>query len=268
MHVLKFRTAIQELWFIKRLGPLPNWSVGCPNAALGYQGDPLQNPNIAHYAAKAQGFAAALAPSGLTTFWVWNEPNIRGIINPGENSPQQTSALAPEVFGAMLYKTARALKSGGVTTVYTGSLSMLSGTDPTGPFGAQYLDKMYVYLNGYGVTAPYPWDAWSLNVEGYPDDNFLKVVKIVLAQKQVQYSDGAPFIIGEWGVSDANYNFPSAQATYQALRANFSTMYFYIHPLDPGMGFGASRWSADTGQFVTTTALVWYAGLQVLYQNP
>jgi len=127
---------------------------------------------------------------------------------------------------------------------------------------------MYQYLRNNGGKPPYPWDAWSLNIDGYPDDNVLKIVKIVLAEKQVKYSDGAPFIIGEWGVSDANYNFPSAQVAYQALRANFSTMYFYIHPLDPGTDYGASSWSAGTGQFVTTGPEVWCAGLPILYQNP
>lgn len=46
----------------------------CPNHALGLNGDPLLNRYIQHYASRAGAFASAMQSYGLTTFWLWNEP--------------------------------------------------------------------------------------------------------------------------------------------------------------------------------------------------
>jgi len=88
----------------------------CPNAALGKNGDLLLNDYIDDYRFRAQDFVTALAPKGLTTYWVWNEPNLDGNIAQGVNCPPgngyQAASLSPQNFGALLVKGAQAIQAG------------------------------------------------------------------------------------------------------------------------------------------------------------
>ncbi|GAC1433629.1 MAG: hypothetical protein NVSMB65_07530 [Chloroflexota bacterium] len=249
----------------------------CPNDVLGFQGNPLLNAYINDFSFRAENFAANLAPHGLNTYWVWNEPNINGRISSGSNCPPGSTAvptaLAPANFAAMLYQGCTRIKAGGGpgTKVYAGALSMLYPGKPlnNGHFDL-YMDAVYAYLTGHGVRAPFPWDALSLNMEGlWPaSSHYAAQVKQALQAVQRKYHDTSPIIVSEWGVKAryATQVSPNATDTYNDLRTSFATMYFFEHGTDPD-GYGATTWGAPNQQITPTGQTPWYSVLQSLYQT-
>ena len=263
----------------------------CPNAPLVKNNNPLLNDYIDDWSFRAADFAGQLASHGLTTYWVWNEPNLDGSIGTGANCPAgdpHASALSPQNFAAMLYQGCTRIKSTvSQATTYAGSLSVLPGTDPNGPYVAGYLDAMYQYLNLNLVYGPYPWDALSLNMETYPDSGFIASVITAIQGKQRQYGDTndgtssgtpKPLLIGEWGIQ--NYPPPNhvafdanqAHATYDALRMAFPmAMYFFQHPAEvqqDAQDYGARDWNIQSGQYVPASKLLWWDVLSSSYQTP
>lgn len=111
----------------------PELNMLCPNGALGEGGNDLLNAYIDDFTLRAEDFARNLAGHNLTTFWVWNEPNVHQV-NTGDNCPPPAgnTDLSPQVFGAMLVQGCTRIKAGaqqaGYTAVtYAGSLSVLEG---------------------------------------------------------------------------------------------------------------------------------------------
>lgn len=80
----------------------PNIQGSCPNAALEL--GPLNNDYINDFTLRAEDFASNLASHHLTTYWVWNEPNLQGQIGTGQNCRPSDPSLSPQVFGALLYQ--------------------------------------------------------------------------------------------------------------------------------------------------------------------
>lgn len=257
-----------------------NFVGSCPNDPLGYQGNPLLNAYINDWSFRAENFAAQLASHGLTTYWVWNEPNLDALINPGDNCPPSSphpEALSPQVYAAMIYQGCTRIKAGaqqaGKTAItYAGSLSILPGTDPNGPYGAQYLDRMYQTLNGAGVHSPYPWDALSINMTGIPDSSFISSVKSAIQGVQQKYGDSSPIVIGEWGCRNSEYDATRLRAAYDALRQTFPTgMYFFQHPAiiqHNTSDYGVRDWNTAGGQYTLGNTLLLYGVLQNYYQTP
>lgn len=259
----------------------------CPNDNREVS-NPLLNNYINDFSFRAEDFANKLAGHHLTTFWVWNEPNLRQVTTGSGcgSLPPADGSLSPQVYAAMLYQGCTRIKAGAqaagqTATVYAGSLSVIVGlTDPNGPLCAGYLDAMYQYLNLHGVAGPYPWDALSLNMENYPDSGFISQVVAAIRAKQLQYRDTLdgssstptkPIIIGEWGARNDQLDPNRARTTYDALRSSFPTMYFFQHPdfqQHDANNFGARDWNTPGGQYVTANKLRWWDVLASFYQTP
>jgi hypothetical protein len=249
----------------------PNIQGSCPNDILGYNGNPLLNAYINDFTLRAEDFASNLASHHLTTYWVWNEPNLQGQIGTGQNCPPSDPSLSPQVFGALLYQGCTRLKAGGAITTYAGSLSVLPGSDPTGQNAANYLAAMYQFLNQNGVSGPYPWDAISLNMEGLFDTTFTQPVHDNIQATMQTYGDYSPIIVGEWGVRNSELDPTRAQTTYDAIKAYFQTMYFFQHPArvqHNGNDYGARDWNISGSQYVPASKLLWWDVLNSFYQNP
>ncbi|MCL4544115.1 MAG: hypothetical protein M1118_05880 [Chloroflexi bacterium] len=271
-------------------------STFCPNAGPGKNNNPLLNDYIDDWSFRAADFAGQLASHSLTTYWVWNEPNTDGSIAigancpagsqiPGTNPPQfyHPTSLSPQNFAAMLYQDCTRIKSTVPQAItYAGGLSVLPGTDPNGPYVAGYLEAMYQYLNQSLVRGPYPWDALSLNMEGYPDSGFIASVITAIQGKQQQYGDtndgtstgtSKPLLIGEWGVRNSELDPTRARPTYNALRMAFpKAMYFFQHPNffsdHRSTDYGARDWNVQGGQYVPADKLLWWDVLYSYYQTP
>ncbi len=251
----------------------------CPNATLGHQGSPLLNPYIAHFAGRAEDLAFRLAPHGLTTYWVWNEPNINGRIAQGTNCPPGSTArpgsLSPANFAALLYQGCQHIKAGAArantkVTVYAGALSVLHPSPTQGnPMFDLYLDAVYSYLHDNGVRAPFPWDGVSLNMEGLWSEDYAGSVARAIRNVRGKYGDESPIVVSEWGhkAQYANQAGPNtAQATYDNLRTTFDALYFFEHGWD-GEGYGATKWGVANNQFVPTGQTEWYPLLQSLWRT-
>lgn len=247
----------------------------CPNDPLGADGDPLLNTYIDHYARRAAEVASPLAPHGLTTYWVWNEPNMNGRLAQGENCPPgaqgvHPTSLSPANFAALLYQSCTRLRASGATQIYAGALSMLYPSSPQNSSVFDlYMDAVYRYLNQQGIRAPYPWDALSLDMEGlWPrSSGYAGQVFQALRSVQRSYGDESPIIVSEWGTKwrYADQQQPNAQETYDDLRSTFAAMYFFEHGTN-AEGYGATEWGVSGGQFVPTAMkTAWYARLQALF---
>ena len=249
----------------------------CPNDTLGRKGNPLLNDYINDFSFRAENFAAHLTAHGLSTYWVWNEPNTNGRIASGTNCPPGSSAqpksLAPANFAALLYQGCTRIKAGGGagTIVYAGALSMLYPGNPvSNPHFDLYMEAVYAYLASHGVHAPFPWDALSINMEGLWPASSGYAGRVLRALEAVQnkYNDTTPVIVSEWGAKSqyATQQSPSAAETYADLRSTFEAMYFFEHGTDPE-GYGASTWGAPAQQITPTGQTPWYPVLQNLYQT-
>jgi hypothetical protein len=235
------------------LDPAKKKRVCYPNEPLGFKGDPLLNPYIDDATRRAEQFAQQLAPSGLKTYWVWNEPNLKLPIKPGDNCPPgkgfPPTTLAPQNFAALVWQGCNRLKAGGAEKVYAGGLSVLKDarTDPKGPYLAGYLEQVYTFLNRQGITT-YPWDALSLNIEGLFDRDWTTSLLKAAQAVQQRYRDESPIVIGEWGVEngDKRLKADTARQTFEAIDSVFPTMYFFQHGqyFEGKKSWGATLWGA------------------------
>jgi hypothetical protein len=243
------------------LDPAKPRRVCYPNEPLGFKGDPLLNPYIDDATRRAGECAKQLAPSGLKTFWVWNEPNLKLPIKPGDNCPPgkgfPPDCLAPQNFAALVWQGCTRLKANGAQTVYAGSLSVLKDarTDPKGPYLAGYLEQFYTFLNRNGITT-YPWDGLSLNIEGLFDRDWTMALLNAAQAVQRKHGDNSPIVIGEWGVEngDKRLNADTAGETFQAIDTVFPAMYFFQHGqyFEGKKSWGATRWGAPHQTIVPT----------------
>lgn len=253
----------------------------CPNDNLGYQGNPLLNEYINDFSFRAENFAQNLAPHSLLTYWVYNEPNITPL-STGQDCPPPTGyngSLSPQVWAAMLFQGCTRIKAGAhaagyTATTYAGSLSIVPGvTDPSSV--ASYLKQMYTYLNQSGVgpgrSQPYPWDALSLNMENYPTSSYISSLLSAIRETQSQYGDGTPVIIGEWGVRNRELDLNRFTESYDALKQNFPTMYFFQHPAytrDDSTDYGVRDRTTQAGQYMLGDRYILYGAIQCLFHNP
>lgn len=233
---------------------------------------PLSNPYIDDFANRAYLFAQQVAPKGMRTFWVWNEPDV--------TDPPGTY-LAPEVFGAMCYQACIQLKAGAASvgvspvTTYAGGMSVTPPRDPAGDNAVAYLTRMYEYLNAFGVggsspsATPYPWSAISINMEYLVDPSYVQTVFGKLINTQDSHSDFTGFVVGEWGVqNNAIQPYPNdapVVQAYNALRRYFPTMYFFQHParvVGNANDYGTTNYDYPGGLFRAKEPFTWYGELR------
>ncbi|MCC6173839.1 MAG: hypothetical protein IT305_00935 [Chloroflexi bacterium] len=204
------------------------------------------NKYITHYAAKAAEFASAMSDTGLKSFWIWNEPDLHGIIPVGQYNPS-AGDLAPEVFGAMLYQTSMAIRSViPDATIYAGSFAMQHQRNfaPLIQRVNDFLNRMYLYLNNTSIFPPpgqygFGWDALGVNVEGVFDEVYSQAVFDTITFRQMFYGDRPNVVVGEWGTQNENLeqHLPSEiREMYLALRFYFPIMYFFSHHWVPEDG--------------------------------
>jgi hypothetical protein len=261
----------------------------CPNGALGKGGDPLLNDYIDDYRFRVQDFVTTLAPAGLTTYWVWNEPNLDGIIasgvncppgqttNPQTGKPYRNDSLSPANFGALLVKGCQAVRAGGnatqtPVTVYAAGLSISPTISASA--AAAYLDAMYNYIQDK-VTS-YPWDGLSVNIEGVQTSSTVRDIVNAITAVQAAHNDTGSLVVGEWGIGNTILVSQSQQdafrCTYYAISQGFTTrMYFFQHPLSKpdqsGLNYGAIDWNQTPALFYKLGPLTAYGLLTSLYQN-
>jgi hypothetical protein len=78
---------------------------------------------------------------------------------------------------------------------------------------------MYTYLVNQHAPRPYPWDAMSLDMEGYPTGDYLDGVILALDSVQATFGDPKPIIIGEWGATIADFDQARPAARHSGMRA-------------------------------------------------
>lgn len=83
----------------------------CPNA--GFDLGPLNNDYINDFTLRAEDFASYLAGHHLTTYWVWNEPNLRQV-STGQNCPASDTSLSPRSSGRCSTRAARGSRRAGL----------------------------------------------------------------------------------------------------------------------------------------------------------
>ena len=229
-----------------------------PNEPLGYRGNRRQNRYILDFARRAQQVAEALAPHGVTSYQIWNEPNLRGLLPIGANVPPlapQPAALAPAVFGALCYETAGYLRIGGATDIRLGSLSCVgngvTGPDAHNPYLAAYLFEALAFLRGTGVPS-LPFSHLCLNSELWWTSAQATAIQQALHQAVLAAGyTPLPLCIAEWGDTNAAYDATQVPATIAALETIGAELYFFQHPYQAGLGgYGITGWTVAGTQFV------------------
>jgi hypothetical protein len=250
------------------------------NMALQTTGDQLMSPFIAEWLQRVTAFAQQLVPQGLHMYFIWNEPNLLGMLGEGMQPPagEKGSALAPEVFAALCWQSAERLKQAGATEVYCGSLSLLpqTGLDDANPFLARYLNRVYQKLAEAGKHAPWPWDGLALNSElPWQPGAFQQAVAKVRSIMSSHGDGGKKIAVGEWGwqIKDGAVDEQVARTTFAELSAAADRLYFFQHPgRTPFSGapasfadYGVSQWRVDGPSFVIGEPYAWHPILQQLF---
>lgn len=242
-----------------------------PNQQLGYRANHRQNQWILDTCRRAEAVASALAPLGVVSYSVYNEPNLAALLMTGANVPPAADSKAPalsaEVFGSLAYELAGYLHAGGATAVELGALSWIagSGPDPKNPYCAGYLSRALGYLRATGAQH-LPWSAVSVNAEGV-----WSAETAAAMAKAIQDAVGAelPIVVGEWSwPAGSAVDAVKARATFDALSSVASEVYFFQHPLQQadGRGYGLQGWTVADGIVPTAYQSPWYAVLLSLLQ--
>ena len=254
--------------------PPDRQAAASPNAPLGYSGDPLLNEYIHHYSLTTVSVWRQLGPNAPHTVWCYNEPNLGSSdLQPGDLSlmqvPGKQSALAPEVFGAMLH-TFGSRMGGLVDTVWPAclSISVRDNTDPEGPWVAGYLRKAFDYLESVKAPRPWPFKGLGVNCEGLISEDAASSIATALRNVMSDYGLSGPLCVGEWGGPNDGLVPGRYDDTYRALSAHFDHMFFFSHnvwnPSQPG-SYGTAMYSYNDTEILPGEHLAWYPALQSLY---
>jgi hypothetical protein len=243
-------------------------------------GNGLTNAYIEEFSNRAVTLVNQLYDIGISTYWIWNEPNVKGLLNTGDNpvanDPPRIQALSPENFAALVYTTSSKMKNAKPVTIYAGSLSMLDGLTPAGQAGDFY-SRVYTYLVNHQVNvyAQIPWNAISLNMELNVSSSYMDNVKDSLDPIQAQYVQSKDYVLSEWGIQDNslgnNPPFDPPQYIrdlYDNFKQRFSLMYFMCHHHPGDETYGATEIDYGTaGEYNPGGDRVWYNWLNVLYMD-
>lgn len=221
------------------------------------------NQYIFEYASRLADFARQLIPQGLTTYWLWNEPNLippgGSIPASGQNCPAgqdahfDADALSPENFGALAWFVATTLQDVAQSlhmpiTIYLGSLA-IAGNDPQDVQTAQYLTQIYQFLRqAHPAPSPWPWQAVSITLLGFQTFENVAVLRANLQAVLTTNADPAELIVAEWGTSNSllhvngdskqpydEAKLVQARCTFYAISQPFVRMYFFAHPIMPDL---------------------------------
>jgi hypothetical protein len=245
-----------------------------------YSTDPngrkIHNKYIDTYVYHLGQFAASLIAVGVTTFWVWNEPQAATNLAPTglltfPGSPEEggyglffQKIMSPQTFGSLSFLGATKLRQLQAATVYLGSLHLLPGV--TGPaHGPQYIDQMYSYLTDPTIhTQPvtpgeFPWTGSSFNMQGdvrsssvltWLDNQMLTPLNAVFTKHS---QSNQIVVLGEWGLKPKEIPFQETgvpdklEHTFDNLEARFPILYFFSH--DPVEEYGVThRTFSSSGQ--------------------
>lgn len=240
-----------------------------PNATLGLDDghghvDLLLNDYINRFSLTVVGTLLALGDLCPQVVWIWNEPNEDGPgLRPGQR-PKKPQALAPEVFGAMLATTAKRVrdKCPLVARVMPGALSCLIkfDTDPHGPWVGGYLHRALDYIARHGVVAPYQFTDLSLNLEGVVTDHYAAYCAHALSDVLRDRKMTGQTVVAEWSIANHDATDDEMAATFAALNAHFSEMFFFQHPTLDETSYGATDIGiSPQGEIVPRGHTPWYA---------
>ena len=215
-----------------------------PNAALGFEGNPLLNDFINRYSLTACSVLEQLRATGDLPAGVWlaNEPNVLSSgVQPGDSIPvTKPEALAPAVYGALLQTTAMRLRAlvPQLTTIWPACFSVLvkfaTGVAGESPWFEHYWRLALAYLAAHGQHPPYPWIGLGANLEGavaapnqFGPGTYADYVFYSLARIKGEFGITGPSVVGEWGVPSQGLNTDVMAASFRALDHYASHMFFF-----------------------------------------
>ena len=248
-----------------------------PNAPLGvFNNDPLNNYYIEHFSITGMRVLQQMGDLAPEEVIIWNEANELNIIAPGDYCPPtdaaKGSALAPEVFGALLYQCIKRWRDPSIKTrIFRPgpfSLKLSMDTDPRSDWFLGYWQKAidYVRSNGGGDLL---LDGICLNMEGIVSSLSGAMYVAQTMRDVMSYGNWTGhLVISEVGAPAGNLDPVALAASYERLDKTMDWLYWYQGPVrEPGSltGYGAFDYTEEQGLFVPTTNTVLYPFLQKLY---
>ena len=210
-----------------------------PNAPLGYNGDNLNNWYIEHLSLTALSFLRQLGDDAPDELFLFNEPNLHSVdMQPGDHCPPEDpnkgSALAPEVFGALLYQCARRLRGNIATKVIRPapfSLLLSQHTDPRSDWFLGYWQRAIDYVRAMGV-GDLVLDGVCLNCEGVVDSpSGAEYVAQAMRDVMAYGNWSGHLVIAECGAPAGNLNPPVLASSYSNLKGPMDYLYVFQHPV-------------------------------------
>ncbi len=221
-----------------------------PNMPLNRSKDRLSSPWIDPW---TQRLAATLAPfARLYTLRVsvWNEPNVRGAIAPGLVLPagNQSWALSPEIFGALLWQAFIRCHAVGVQEIYVGALSVLpklTGLGTLDNYYANYMRRSFQVVRKYIAGAKFDYAGICVNCEGIWDEDKFSLACALMRDQMYSYMPGDQkrgvppglLIASECGIENRDNRRAQLPATLKTIdRYVDEWYYFQHHGSDPAQG--------------------------------